>query len=159
MLPNTCSVSKRLVRSGHYLQQETVRHARLHRRFVCSEPGEQRIDHRLYLFLLGGEPISFEGKTQTLTAQSTVEAELMTISYEAKAFYVPGILQFSRLSWASLHTTPLLMLLQYCCESINNPIKSYSYCFVDTTVEALAVIVRDHFLGICLLYTSPSPRD
>ena len=72
----------------------------------------------------------------------------MTISYEAKAFYVPGILQFSRLSWASLHTIPLLMLLQYCCESINNPIKSYSYCFVDTTVEALAVIVRDHFLGI-----------
>lgn len=36
------------------------------------------------LFLLGGAPISFTEKTQNLTAQSTVEAELTEISSAAK---------------------------------------------------------------------------
>lgn len=37
-----------------------------------------------YLFFLGGGLISFGSKTQSLTAQSTVEAELQALSYSAK---------------------------------------------------------------------------
>ena len=37
-----------------------------------------------YLFFLGGAPISFGSKTQSLTAQSTVESELQALSYGAR---------------------------------------------------------------------------
>ena len=37
-----------------------------------------------YLFFLGGGLISFGSKTQSLTAQSTVESELQALSYGAR---------------------------------------------------------------------------
>ena len=37
-----------------------------------------------YLFIMAGEPISFGAKTQTLTAQTTVESEVITIILEAR---------------------------------------------------------------------------
>ena len=46
-----------------------------------------------YLFFLGGEPISFGSKTQSLTAQSTVESELQALSYGARdAVYLSNFL-------------------------------------------------------------------
>lgn len=46
-----------------------------------------------YLFFLGGGLISFGTKTQSLTAQSTVESELQAISYGAKeAVYLSNLL-------------------------------------------------------------------
>ena len=46
-----------------------------------------------YLFFLGGAPISFGSKTQSLTAQSTVESELQALSYGAReAVYLSNFL-------------------------------------------------------------------
>ena len=46
-----------------------------------------------YLFFLGGAPISFGSKTQSLTAQSTVESELQALSYGAReAVYLSSFL-------------------------------------------------------------------
>ena len=46
-----------------------------------------------YLFFLGGELISFVSKTQSLTAQSTVESELQALSYGAReAVYLSNFL-------------------------------------------------------------------
>ena len=46
-----------------------------------------------YLFFLGGAPISFGSKTQSLTAQSTVESELQALSYGAReAAYLSNFL-------------------------------------------------------------------
>ena len=46
-----------------------------------------------YLFFLGGGLISFGSKTQSLTAQSTVESELQVLSYEAReAVYLSNFL-------------------------------------------------------------------
>lgn len=46
-----------------------------------------------YLFFLGGGLISFGSKTQTLTAQSTVESELQALSYSAReAVYLSNFL-------------------------------------------------------------------
>ena len=42
-----------------------------------------------FLFFLGRRSISFGAKTQTLTAQSAVEAEIMAISYEMKEAVYP----------------------------------------------------------------------
>ena len=50
-------------------------------------PSQQNPENRRsttgYLFLLGGAPISFGAKAQTLTAPSTVEAEVIALSYGA----------------------------------------------------------------------------
>ena len=46
-----------------------------------------------YLFFLGGAPISFGSKTQSLTAQSTVESELQALNYGAReAVYLSNFL-------------------------------------------------------------------
>ena len=46
-----------------------------------------------YLFFLGGAPNNFGSKTQSLTAQSTVESELQALSYEAReAVYLSNFL-------------------------------------------------------------------
>ena len=46
-----------------------------------------------YLFFLGGAPISFGSKTQSLTAQSTVKSELLALSYGAReAVYLSNFL-------------------------------------------------------------------
>ena len=46
-----------------------------------------------YLFFLGGAPISFGSKTQSLTAQSTVKSELQAPSYGAReAVYLSNFL-------------------------------------------------------------------
>ncbi len=59
-----------------------------------------------YLFLLGGAPISFGSKTQSLTAQSTVETELMAISYGAKeAVYLSNFM--IELTFTSFDSVPI----------------------------------------------------
>ena len=55
-----------------------------------------------YLFFLGGAPISFGSKTQSLTAQSTVESELQAFSYGAReAVYLSNFLTESGLKDSS----------------------------------------------------------
>lgn len=53
---------ERLPGSSHHLQEGTVRHARLHRRFVRSKPGQQEVDHRLYLISSVGRPSASKQK-------------------------------------------------------------------------------------------------
>ena len=95
------SVFTRLDGSGHHLQEETVRHTRLHRRFVRSINPDNRRSTTAYLLLVGGAPISFGANTHILTAPLTVEAEPTAIRYGGKeAVYLSNL----PLSCASHHS-------------------------------------------------------
>ena len=67
-----------------------------------------------YLFFLGGGLISFGSKTQSLTAQSTVESELQALSYGAwEAVYLSNFLMelgFKTFSWAPIKSDSTVAL-------------------------------------------------
>lgn len=100
------SVSKRLAGSGRCLQEETVRIVWEHRRFVRSKPGYiAGVDHRLPISPLL-VVISFGAKTQNVTAQSTLEAELMAISYRANEAVYPSTRSGSRVWVTDARSSP-----------------------------------------------------
>ena len=59
-----------------------------------------------YLFFLAGGPISYGAKTQTLTAQSTVEAEIQALSYSAReAVYISNFM--TELNFKTFGSVPI----------------------------------------------------
>ena len=71
-------------RPTNRVQARAISDGVLHRLIVRSQPR---------LFFLGGGLFSFGSKTQSLTAQSTVESELQALSYEARnAVYLSNFL-------------------------------------------------------------------
>ena len=53
-----------------------------------------------YIFMMGGAPVSFRTVTQTLTAQSTVEAELIVFNYTAReTVYLSNLLNRGDWLW------------------------------------------------------------
>lgn len=100
------SISKRLSESGLRLQEETAGIALEHQRFVINKPGQQQVDRRVYLCLLGGTPVSFGANTPTMSAQSTVEAVAIRYGAKEAAYLSKIMIELSFTSFVSTNNNP-----------------------------------------------------